>query len=110
MTEGGATSGFYWNPQNEAPTARLLWRSTQLRDGGGELPMMDLLSRFSRAFPPGTSFVPVDVAAGDRANLRVLADRRTLMVVNTLDRPVRTTVDGRSLTLDPYEIRWEKRS
>ncbi|KAA6222765.1 xylan 1,4-beta-xylosidase [Streptomyces albofaciens JCM 4342] len=111
MTEGGATSGFYWNPQNEgADCPGCLWRSTQLRDGGGELPMMDLLSRFSRAFPPGTSFVPVDVAAGDRANLRVLADRRTLMVVNTLDRPVRTTVDGRSLTLDPYEIRWEKRS
>ncbi|MEN2418182.1 xylan 1,4-beta-xylosidase [Streptomyces rimosus] len=111
MTEGGATSGFYWNPESEgAGCPGCLWRSTQLRGGGGELPMMDLLSRFSRAFPPGTSFVPVDVAAGDRASLRVLADRRTLMVVNTLDRPVRTTVDGRSLTLKPYEIRWEKRS
>ncbi|MEU2789742.1 xylan 1,4-beta-xylosidase [Streptomyces sp. NPDC007100] len=111
MAEGGATSGFYWNPQNEgADCPGCLWRSTQLPGGGGKLPMMDLLSRFSRAFPPGTSYESVDVTSGDRAGLRVLADRRTVLVVNTLGRPVEARVDGQNVTLDAYGIRWLDRS
>ncbi|CAM5471999.1 Xylan 1,4-beta-xylosidase OS=Streptomyces rimosus subsp. rimosus (strain ATCC / DSM 40260 / JCM 4667 / NRRL 2234) OX=1265868 GN=SRIM_008340 PE=3 SV=1 [Streptomyces rimosus subsp. rimosus] len=108
MTEGGATSGFYWNPESEgAGCPGCLWRSTQLRGGGGELPMMDLLSRFSRAFPPGTSFVPVDVAAVTGATCAP-GQPPDATAGDTVCRPVRTTVDGRSLTLKPYEIRWEK--
>ncbi|MFF3271402.1 xylan 1,4-beta-xylosidase [Streptomyces chrestomyceticus] len=110
MAEGGATSGFYWNPQNEgADCPGCLWRSTELRDGGGKLPMMDLLSRFSRAFPPGTSYERVDVAAAGRADVRVLGDDEDILVVNVRDRPVRTTVDGKPVTLDAYGIQWLKR-
>ncbi|WP_242586228.1 xylan 1,4-beta-xylosidase [Streptomyces sp. MST-110588] len=111
MARGGATSGFYWNPQNEsADCPGCLWRSTQLDDGGGELPMMKLLSGFSRAFPPGTRFRDVPVAAGDRPDIRVLGDDRTVLVVNTLDRALTVTVDGQRVDLAPYGIRWLKRS
>lgn len=111
MAEGGATSGFYWNPQNEgADCPGCLWRSTELQGGGSRLPMMDLLSRFSRAFPPGASYERVEVAAAGRADVRVLADDEDVLVVNVRDRPVRTTVDGQRVTLDAYGIQWLKRS
>ncbi|MGP4003771.1 xylan 1,4-beta-xylosidase [Streptomyces sp. 8N706] len=107
MARGGATTGFYWNPQNEgARCPGCLWRSTELDDGGSELPMMGLLRRFDGAFPPGTRFRDVAVAADDRPNVLVLADDRAVLVVNTRDRRIAAKVDGRSFDLGPYEVRW----
>jgi hypothetical protein len=107
MAEGGATTGFYWNPQNTGTScAGCLWRSTQLGDGGRELPMMDLVSRFGAAFPPGTRYETVPVAADDVAHVRVLADDKVVLVVNTLDRPIHAEVDGRGIDLAGYEVRW----
>ncbi|MET9296032.1 xylan 1,4-beta-xylosidase [Streptomyces sp. NPDC003077] len=111
MVRGGATSGFYWNPQNTgANCPGCLWRSTELDDGGGRLPMMRLLAAFSRAFPPGTPLREVDVAADDRPNVRVLATDRQVLVVNTKDRRIDADVDGQRFAMGPYEVRWLKRS
>ncbi|OEJ27625.1 xylan 1,4-beta-xylosidase [Streptomyces agglomeratus] len=112
MARGGASTAFYWNPQNrgDAECAGCLWRPTQLPDGGGGLPMMKLLARFAGEFPPGTRYDgSVPVAADDARHIRVLADDRTVLVVNTLGRPVRTKVDGKSLDLKGYEVRWLER-
>ncbi|MGX1881884.1 xylan 1,4-beta-xylosidase [Streptomyces sp. NPDC055287] len=108
MARGGANTAFYWNPQNRgAECAGCLWRSTQLADGGGPLPMMKLLSRFAKEFPPGTRYDDsVPVAKDDVPNVRVLADDRVVLVVNTLDRPIRARVDGKSLGMKGYEVRW----
>ncbi|MFJ4684100.1 xylan 1,4-beta-xylosidase [Streptomyces sp. NPDC088789] len=107
MAEGGAGSGFYWNPQNESgpDCAGCLWSPTDTPDGGRELPMGRLLSWFSAAFPPGTRYREVSVAEGDRADVRVLASDRTTLVVSTRDRPVTVRVDGERLRLDAYEVR-----
>jgi hypothetical protein len=40
----------------------------------------------------------------------VLATERTALVVNTLDRSVRVTVDGKRITLQAYEVRWLDRA
>lgn len=104
MTAGGAASGFYWNPETEgADCPGCLWTSTRLDDGGKELPMMTLLSRFARAFPPGSG--PHDLDTG-RPEVRGLADDRTALLVNTGKRSVTVTVDGRSVTLAGYDVRW----
>ncbi|WP_246103424.1 xylan 1,4-beta-xylosidase [Streptomyces piniterrae] len=114
MTLGGADGGFYWNPQNEGSGSGdcpgCLWSGTELGGGGRELPMMRLLSRFSRAFPPGTRLRDVEVAGGGRSAVRVLADDRTAMVVNTSGRRSPVTVDGRELALDGYQVRWLRRA
>ncbi|MEV0369630.1 xylan 1,4-beta-xylosidase [Streptomyces sp. NPDC050636] len=111
MAAGGATGGFYWNPQNEgADCPGCLWRSTELADGGRELAMMRLLSRFSRAFPPGTRPADVDVAGDGRSAVRALAGGRTVLVVNTGSRRSSVTVDGQGVALDGYEVRWLKRA
>jgi hypothetical protein len=108
MARGGAGTGFYWNPQRKGEDcAGCLWRSTQLPDGGGKLPMLDLISRFGEAFPPSTRYERVEVS-GD-GGVRVLADARSVLAVNTRDRSVEVNVDGRTVKLSGYEVRWLQR-
>ncbi|GAA2080606.1 hypothetical protein GCM10009801_38970 [Streptomyces albiaxialis] len=111
LARSGASAGFYWNPQNKgAACAGCLWRSTRLRDGGTELPMLRLLARFSREFPPGrTDFTPVRVAKNDLPNVRVLADKDTALVVNTSPNPIEAKVAGRTFDMKGYEVKWLNR-
>ncbi|MFF2851824.1 xylan 1,4-beta-xylosidase [Streptomyces sp. NPDC058001] len=110
MAKGGATSGFYWNPQNRgAACAGCLWRSTELADGGTALPMLGLISRFAKEFPPGTRYETVPVADDDVPNVRVVADDKAVLVVNIRDRPISAKVDGRRFDLQGYEVKWLSR-
>ncbi|WP_189787017.1 GH39 family glycosyl hydrolase [Streptomyces capitiformicae] len=110
MAKGGATSGFYWNPEEktgECPGC--LWTPTDKSDGGESLPMFGLLSRFSREFPPGTTYETVSVADDDKPNVRVLADDKAVLVVNTLDRSISADIDGEKFEMGAYEVKWLKR-
>ncbi|WP_320781365.1 GH39 family glycosyl hydrolase [Streptomyces sp. CRN 30] len=111
MARGGATSGFYWNPENEdgPECAGCLWTPTHTAGGGRALPMYGLLSRFGAEFPPGTAYESVPVTGEDRRAVRVLADDEAVLVVNTLDRAVRVEVDGQRLEMGAYDVRWLRR-
>ncbi|GAT82093.1 xylan 1,4-beta-xylosidase [Streptomyces sp. F-3] len=110
IAKGGATSGFYWNPQKrKGDCPGCLWTPTESSDGGRELPLYGLLSRFHREFPPGTAYRTVSVAPDDVPNVRVLASDRTVLVVNTLDRPISAKVDGRRFDMKAYEVKWLRR-
>ncbi|WP_328832382.1 xylan 1,4-beta-xylosidase [Streptomyces sp. NBC_00252] len=111
MAKGGATSGFYWNPEAEKGTecAGCLWTPTDGSDGGRQLPMYDLVSRFDAAFGPGATFETVPVAADDVPNVRVLATDRTVLVVNTLDRQISAKVDGKTFDMAAYGVKWLSR-
>ncbi|WP_447036496.1 GH39 family glycosyl hydrolase [Streptomyces sp. DSM 118878] len=110
MAKGGATSGFYWNPQKRgARCAGCLWTPTQRADGGTGLPMLKLIERFGAEFGPGTRFRKVVVAADDRPNVRVLADDKAVLVVNTLDRAISAKVDGERFDMAGYEVKWLER-
>ncbi|MER6246407.1 GH39 family glycosyl hydrolase [Streptomyces griseorubiginosus] len=108
LAKGGTTSAFYWNPENENGTgcAGCLWTPTSGSGGGGKLPMFDLVSRFGRAFAPGSTFENVSVAADDVPNVRVLATDRTVLVVNILNRRISASVDGKRFDMRPYEVKW----
>lgn len=107
MARGGASSGFYWNPQKRGEKcAGCLWSATHLADGGRELPMLRLLARFADAFPPGTRYAEVSVDAGTAPHVRVLADDETVLVVNTRDRGISAKVDGKRFDLAGYEVKW----
>ncbi|MFG2122390.1 xylan 1,4-beta-xylosidase [Streptomyces sp. NPDC048710] len=108
MVKGGADSGFYWNPEKKTGTdcPGCLWTPTDTPGGGRELPLYELVSRFDRAFPPGTRYETVSVAQDDVPNVRVLAGSRTVLVVNTLDRPISAQVDGKRFDMHAYEVRW----
>ncbi|MEU6393719.1 xylan 1,4-beta-xylosidase [Streptomyces sp. NPDC046939] len=111
LAKGGVTSGFYWNPETRTGSscAGCLWRPTGRASGGGALPMYGLVSRFHEEFGPGTRFRRVTVAGADASHVRVLADDRAVLVVNTLDRPVGAEVDGRRLAMRGYEVTWLRR-
>ncbi|MFE9453190.1 xylan 1,4-beta-xylosidase [Streptomyces sp. NPDC006739] len=111
LAKGGTGSGFYWNPEDEKGTgcAGCLWTPTDGADGGRGLPMYDLLSRFQKAFGPGTRYETVSVAKDDAPHLRVLAGDRTVLVVNTLGRPVSAEVDGRRFDMGAYGVKWLNR-
>ncbi|MER5409475.1 xylan 1,4-beta-xylosidase [Streptomyces sp. NPDC002769] len=108
MARGGATSGFYWNPEEEKGSgcAGCLWTPTDGADGGAALPMLDLVSRFSEAFGPGARYETVSVAADDVPNVRVLATDKAVLVVNTKDRPISAQVDGRRFAMGAYGVKW----
>jgi hypothetical protein len=111
LAKGGASSGFYWNPQDEKGTdcPGCLWTPTNSASGGEKLPMFDLLSRFGEEFPPGTDYRTVSVAADDVPNVRVLATDRAVLVVNTLDRQISAKVDGKRFAMAAYEVKWLER-
>ncbi|WP_310728788.1 xylan 1,4-beta-xylosidase [Streptomyces sp. N2A] len=109
MAEGGATSGFYWNPETDGKgqggrdCPGCLWSSTESADGGRELPMWSLLARFSQAFPPGAQ--PREMATGSDGILG-LSDGRTALLVNTAERPGSVRVGGKERVVDGYGVRW----
>ncbi|MCT9076749.1 GH39 family glycosyl hydrolase [Streptomyces fulvoviolaceus] len=111
LAKGGTTSAFYWNPENEKGTdcAGCLWTPTSGKNGGRKLPMFDLVSRFGAAFPPGTAYQTVPVAADDVPNVRVLATDKTVLVVNTLNRQISAKVDGKRFEMQAYEVKWLSR-
>ncbi|MEU2425461.1 xylan 1,4-beta-xylosidase [Streptomyces sp. NPDC007851] len=108
LARGGTGSAFYWNPEAEkgGDCAGCLWTTTDTDTGGRPEPMYDLVSRFARAFPPGTRYENVSVAADDVPDVRVLAGDRTLLVVNTLNRPISAQVDGKRFDMTAYEVKW----
>ncbi|MEV3854628.1 xylan 1,4-beta-xylosidase [Streptomyces sp. NPDC050095] len=111
MAKGGATSGFYWNPETESGSscAGCMWRPTDGSSGGGALPMYDLVSRFNEEFGPGTTFRSVDVAADDVPNVRFIADDKAVLVINTLSRAISAEVDGKRFEMQGYEVKWLRR-
>jgi len=108
MVKGGASSGFYWNPEEEKGSgcAGCLWTPTASGDGGKGLPMYDLVSRFGKEFPPGTKYQTVSIAKDDVPNVRVLATDKAVLVVNILDRSISAKIDGKRFDMGAYEVKW----
>ncbi|MEU6402666.1 xylan 1,4-beta-xylosidase [Streptomyces sp. NPDC046985] len=108
MVRGGASSGFYWNPETrKGPDCPgCLWTPTGDDDGGKALPMYGLVSRFARAFPPGSRYETVAVAPDSAPRVRVLATAAVAVVVNASDRPLSAEVDGKRFGMRAYEVKW----
>ncbi|WP_053175636.1 GH39 family glycosyl hydrolase [Nonomuraea sp. SBT364] len=104
FARSGVTTALYWNPQAKggADCPGCLWTPGR----GKEMPMAGLLSGFTRWFPAGVELQQVQ---SSDPRVRVLAQPRQLVMVNTSDADVTATVDGRQVTLKPYEIQWSGR-
>ena len=104
LAQSGAQTVLYWNPRPSGPECAVcLWTDTSVEDGGRPLPFLtDVLQPFARWFPPGTRLRPVPAPP----ELRVLAQDRAMVVVNTTDDSVTATLEGRLMRLEPFETRW----
>ena len=91
FARSGAATALYWSPQRSdtAACAGCLWSA----DTGGRPPC----STCCRSSPGGSPSAPSwSVSPPQPASVRVLAQRRHLVVVNTAAAPVDATVDGRT--------------
>ncbi|WP_308250763.1 xylan 1,4-beta-xylosidase [Nonomuraea rhizosphaerae] len=104
FAKSGVTTALYWNPQQKdgQECKGCLWSPHD----GRELPMAGLLSGFTKWFPAGVQLE--HVTSSDKQVL-VIGQERQLVMVNTADKDVTATVDGKQVTLKPYEIRWAGR-
>ncbi|GII91480.1 hypothetical protein Ssi02_17110 [Sinosporangium siamense] len=104
FASSGVHTALYWDPQRRegADCPGCLWRPGE----GGELPMAGLLSGFTRWFHGGVTLEPV---TSSDPRVRVLAQAKQMVVVNTASTEVTAQVDGKSFRLAPYEIKWEDR-
>lgn len=109
LTRSGAETVLYWSrqePGQECPVG-CLWTDPRVKGGGQPTRMLALLQGFARWFPRGVETVHVRAAP---SSVRVLAQPARMLVVNTSAGRVRAQVDGRSLDLAPYEVRWISRT
>jgi hypothetical protein len=104
LASTGADTVLYWNPRPDgADCATCLWTDTRMAGGGQPLPFLtDFLQRFASVFPPGVDRQKVRIADG----LLALASERTLVIVNTTNRTISATVEGRPIEWSGYETRW----
>ena len=106
LAKSGVNTALYWNPApGDEDCASCLWTDTQADRGGRPLPFLHVLQNFARWFPPGT---PLENLPAPPA-VRVLAQPRMLVVVNTRDSAVTVPLDGKQVRLEPYGMRWVPR-
>ncbi|MET7461189.1 xylan 1,4-beta-xylosidase [Nonomuraea sp. NPDC005501] len=104
FARGGVTTALYWNPQQKSGAREChgcVWDAD-----GREMPMAGLLSGFTRWFPAG---VALEQVQSSDARVKVLAQAQQVVMVNSAATDVTATVDGKQVTLKPYEIRWSGR-
>jgi len=101
----GATTALYWSPQTmkSGDCPGCLWNP----GNGSPLPTIDLIDGFVKWFPANVKLEPV---TSSNPKVRVLAQQRELLMVNTTDEPVTTTVDGKKVELRPYQVKWSSRA
>ena len=108
MAKSGVNTALYWNPRPRGEEcATCLWTDTDGQNGGAPLPFLTtVLQNFAQWFPPGTPLEDVRAPA----TIRVLAQPRMLLAVNTTAQPVTASFDGREQQLAGYEMRWIPRA
>ncbi|MEV7004988.1 xylan 1,4-beta-xylosidase [Streptosporangium sp. NPDC051022] len=103
LAGSGAATALYWNPQTKNGACEdCMWAPRT----GAELPVGRLMSEFTRWFPAEAELEQV---TSSDPRIRVLAQPQRLVMVNTADKQVTATVDGREFALKPYEVRWSDR-
>ncbi|WP_433355112.1 GH39 family glycosyl hydrolase [Microtetraspora malaysiensis] len=104
LAASGADTALYWDTHRpkSSDCPLCLWSG----DDGAPRPALMLLRDFAHRFPEGIEPVAVDVST---PHVRALGGAGRTIVVNTTDRRLTARVDGRELTLKPYEVRWTDR-
>lgn len=104
LASSGANTVLYWNPRPDGvKCVGCLWTDTREADGGRPLPFLsEVLQRFVRWFPPSVERRKVHVADG----LLALASDGALVIVNTTDKRIIASVDGRQMEWSAYQTRW----
>jgi hypothetical protein len=104
MAASGASTALIWQPEGRVGSCRgCLWSDTAMPDGGDPTLFAQSLAAFVARFPPGSELVRTAVSSNV---VELLATARTALVINTRRSPVDVVVDGQSVRLHGYEVRY----
>ena len=108
MASSGASVALLWQPEGgPGQCIGCLWSDTARADGGRATPFAQSLRAFVAGFPPGSKLVRAVVAP---APIAVLASTKTIVLVNTSPNPVEAAVNGLSVPLRGYEVKYLERT
>lgn len=103
LVKGGAATALYWSPQTATNGTCPGCLFSGAAGGGRATPTLAMFQNFAKWFPSGTRLVP---ATSSDPAVRVLAQKQELLAVNTSPAPVSAAVNGTTLHLNGYEVRW----
>jgi hypothetical protein len=101
MLLAGSAVALLWSPQ-ASDVDHGLFTDTRKPGGGQPLPHHRVLKLFHDHFGPGT---PLYRATSSSPEVEVLSSAKKTLLINKRPDPVRVDLDGRSLTLERYEVR-----
>jgi hypothetical protein len=96
----GVSVVLLWDP--ELQRWNYLFTSTKTAAGGQPSPHYQVVKIFNSDFGPGTRLYR---AASSSANVEVLASATKTLLINKRDAKVEVRLNGRALTMGPYEVR-----
>jgi len=102
LLQAGGTVALSWGGWGDGMSDRGLWTSTT-QGGGQPLPWYNSYKAFNQYFPPGTPLYKVTVSLPHA--VEALASATNIMLVNKTANKVTLTVDGTTISLDPYQVR-----
>lgn len=100
MKAGGGVA-LTWGSAAVDASSPQLWTNT-VRGGGQPLPFYTTYRDFREFFGPGVQLYEASVSPPGKVD--VVASTATVMIVNLTAKPLKVSVDGRILTLQPYQI------
>lgn len=99
LADAKVTTALYWSPQTQSGDCPgCLWTGS-----GHATDVLDLLRGMARWFPSGTRLTSATVSP---PSVRVLAQARQALLVNTSATPVTASLDGHQVALGGYGVRW----
>ena len=98
---GGATP-LLWGGTEDNSTGDGLWTATTSRGGGQPLPWYYSYKAFKDYFAPGTRLYETSVYPS--GSIEALASASKVMLVNKTERSISATVNGKSISLKPYQV------
>jgi hypothetical protein len=99
---GGASVVLIWQPMDTGEVSHSLFSDVRGPGGGRSYPVYDVVRAFRDHFGPGTELVAAESSSPD---IEALACRDKTLVINKSGRAVPVHLNGRVVSLAPYEVR-----
>jgi hypothetical protein len=101
----GASVALLWSPASQK--WNYLFTSTKDQDGGQASPHYQVVRIFNQYFGPGTKLYKTTSSSSD---VEVLASETRTLLINKQNKAVDVLLNGRSISLVPYDVRLIKAS
>lgn len=100
--QAGGGTALSWNNFGNGETDFGLWTSTQKAGGGRAYPWYTTYKSLTKDFGAGTTIYETSVS--DPSKVGALVSNKNLMLVNKTANKVAVHINGRTISLNPYQV------